>query len=90
MALISFAVTPKLICVFVCAYAKSRFSYYAAQLLKVSIIMDGTFEGGYLVITDRSFLSVIHTNTPYGYSSVRCFYSNKYQQVTSRINKVRI
>ena len=28
-ALISFAVTAKLICVFVCAYAKSRFSHEA-------------------------------------------------------------
>ena len=32
-ALISFAVTVKLICVFVFAYAKSRFSHDAAQLL---------------------------------------------------------
>ena len=31
-ALISFAVTAKLICVFVFAYAKSRFSYDAAQI----------------------------------------------------------
>ena len=31
-ALISFAVTAKLICVFVFAYAKSRFSHDAAQL----------------------------------------------------------
>ena len=30
-ALISFAVTAKLICVFVFAYAKSRFSHYAAH-----------------------------------------------------------
>ena len=44
--------------------------------------MDGTFKGRYLVIIDRSFLSIIHTNAPYGYSSVRCFYSNKYPQVT--------
>ena len=32
-ALISFAVTAKLICVFVFAYAKSRFSRDAAQIL---------------------------------------------------------
>ena len=32
-ALISFAVTAKLICVFVFAYAKSRFSHDAAQML---------------------------------------------------------
>ena len=32
-ALISFAVTAKLICVFVLAYAKSRFSNDAAQIL---------------------------------------------------------
>ena len=32
-ALISFAVTAKLICVFVFAYAKSRFSHDAAQLV---------------------------------------------------------
>ena len=31
-ALISFAVTAKLICVFVLAYAKSRFSYDAAHI----------------------------------------------------------
>ena len=31
-ALINFAVTAKLICVFVSAYAKSRFSHDAAQL----------------------------------------------------------
>ena len=32
-ALISFAVTAKLICVFVFAYAKSRFSHNEAQLI---------------------------------------------------------
>ena len=32
-ALISFAVTPKLICVFVFAYAKNRFSHDAAHLM---------------------------------------------------------
>ena len=32
-ALISFAVTAKLICVFVFAYAKSRFSHDAAHML---------------------------------------------------------
>ena len=34
-ALISFAVTAKLICVFVFAYAKSRFSHDAAQIMTV-------------------------------------------------------
>ena len=34
MALISFAVTAKLINVFVFAYAKSRFSYDEAQMVK--------------------------------------------------------
>ena len=33
-ALISFAVTAKLICVFVFAYAKSRFSHDAAHMMK--------------------------------------------------------
>ena len=33
-ALVSFAVTAKLICVFVFAYAKSRFSHDAAHLVK--------------------------------------------------------
>ena len=32
-ALISFAVTAKLICIFVFAYAKSRFSHDAAQMI---------------------------------------------------------
>ena len=35
-ALISFAVTAKLICVIVFAYAKSRFSHDAAQRIKVN------------------------------------------------------
>ena len=35
-ALVSFAVTAKLICVFVFAYPKSRFSHDAAYLLLVS------------------------------------------------------
>ena len=35
-ALISFAVTAKLICAFVFAYAKSRFSHDAAHILVVS------------------------------------------------------
>ena len=34
-ALISFAVTAKLICVFVIAYAKSPFSYDAAHIMSV-------------------------------------------------------
>ena len=36
-ALISFAVTAKLICVFVFAYAKVRFSYDAAYLMSEKI-----------------------------------------------------
>ena len=39
-ALISFAVTAKLICVFVFAYAKSRFSHDAAQILQVSEVIE--------------------------------------------------
>ena len=42
-ALISFAVTAKLICVFVFAYTKSRFSHKEAQIIvieKVSEIID--------------------------------------------------
>ena len=35
-ALISFAVTAKLICVFVFAYAKSRFSHYAAHIMFIT------------------------------------------------------
>ena len=35
-ALISFAVTAKLICVFVFAYAKSRFSHNEADFLKLA------------------------------------------------------
>ena len=35
-ALISFAVTAKLICVFVFAYAKTRFSHNVAHILEVS------------------------------------------------------
>ena len=36
-ALISFAVTAKLICVFIFAYAKIRFSYVEAQIIIISI-----------------------------------------------------
>ena len=36
-SLISFAVTAKLICVFVFAYAKSRFSHDAAQIANNSL-----------------------------------------------------
>ena len=38
-ALISFAVTAKLICVFVFAYAKSRFSHNEADYLPVKIVI---------------------------------------------------
>ena len=38
-ALISFTVTVQLICVFVFAYAKSRFSHDAAQFILVSILL---------------------------------------------------
>ena len=37
-ALISFAVTAKLICVFVFAYAKIRFSHDAAQTLQAALL----------------------------------------------------
>ena len=39
-ALISFAVTAKLICVFVFAYAKNRFSHDAAQIIRDIDIVD--------------------------------------------------
>ena len=43
--LISFAVTAKLICVFVFAYAKSRFSHNEAHIMSIfSIHNSGTFE----------------------------------------------
>ena len=38
-ALISFAVTAKLICVFVFAYAKSRFSHDEAHFIKVALMV---------------------------------------------------
>ena len=49
--MISFAVTAKLICVFVFAYAKSRFSHDAAQMITCvisSIYCKSTFIRGYL------------------------------------------
>ena len=39
MALISFAVTAKLICVFVFAHAKSRFSHNEAHIIIMNTIM---------------------------------------------------
>ena len=39
MALISFVVTAKLICVFVFAYAKSRFSHDKAQILYTNLFL---------------------------------------------------
>ena len=39
-ALISFAVTAKLICVFVLAYAKSRFSHHAAHMQESRVSLD--------------------------------------------------
>ena len=42
-ALISVAATAKLICVFVLAYAKSRFSHDEAQLLDMHLIMCSAF-----------------------------------------------
>ena len=47
-ALISFVVTAKLICVFVFAYAKSRFSHNAAHLKTIKITMYWYGHGGYL------------------------------------------
>ena len=38
-ALISFTVTAKLICVFVFAYAKSRFSHDAAHIVDIDIFV---------------------------------------------------
>ena len=43
MALISFAVTAKLICVFVFPYAKSRFSHDAAHLYFMVMNLKGTY-----------------------------------------------
>ena len=43
-ALISFAVTAKLICVFVFAYAKSRFSHDAAHISSVQVAERPHFE----------------------------------------------
>ena len=40
-ALISFAVTAKLICVFVFAYAKSRFSHDAAPIMSLQLPLQG-------------------------------------------------
>ena len=37
-AMISFAVTPKLICGFVFAYAKSRFSHEVAEMVKTGFL----------------------------------------------------
>ena len=51
-ALISFAVTAKLICVFVFAYADSWFSHEAAQLYYTEMIPDvlTDFQGSYFYI----------------------------------------
>ena len=42
-ALISFAVTAKLICVFVFAYAKSRFSHDPAHLKSILVLFQSRF-----------------------------------------------
>ena len=50
-ALISFAVTGKLICVFVFTYAKSRFSHNEAQLFVLNKLMEMRFSGDMSNIT---------------------------------------
>ena len=66
-ALISFAVTAKLICVFVFAYAKGRFSHNEAQIMKAYEIGSSdlsrfyTHEQGYTLDIDSVILSqIIH------------------------------
>ena len=49
--LISFAVTAKLICVFVFAYAKSRFSHNEAQMMQIEL---QTMEPGQAATVSRS------------------------------------
>ena len=57
-ALISFAITAKLICVFVFAYAKSRFSHDAAHIIHVF-----KFEGADVDRVSKSYLSCIMRKT---------------------------
>ena len=53
-ALISFAVTAKLICVFVIAYAKSRFSHDEAHLKVCNVqMMQSRGEWGTFIITNE-------------------------------------
>ena len=54
--LISFAVTAKLICVFVFAYAKSRFSHDAAQMVPEASLLGAQH---YKASTGFSFLANI-------------------------------
>ena len=46
-ALISFAVTAKLICVFVFAYAKSQFSHDAAHIVCYFSLLNQKFQDAY-------------------------------------------
>ena len=62
-ALISFAVTAKLICVFVFAYAKTRFSHDAAQIV---ILFSDQANGALALLTpinlsQRSSLNRVYT-----------------------------
>ena len=56
-ALISFAVTAKLICVFVFAYAKSRFSHDAAHVVSV--------RKGFLSLLVLNVAALFYCDTPW-------------------------
>ena len=56
-ALISFAVTAKLICVFVFAYAKSRFSHDAAQIGMCYVLMTHSIMALYFPQTQHHHLA---------------------------------
>ena len=58
-ALISFAITAKLICVFVFAYAKCWFSHDAAQMILPSMISD---EGTLYWLERLSMINLLVTN----------------------------
>ena len=62
-ALISFAVTAKLICAFVFAYADSWFSHAAAQLLYPRWAISYTIlDSPYLLMVSSFHGSIIHTS----------------------------
>ena len=56
-ALISFAVTAKLICVFVFAYAKSRFSHNEAHIISAFALFNIKFFYNHSDISSRSYVS---------------------------------